>query len=111
MAAPAVAAPSEPSEDLIERASLSASAPPGLREVFVCDWVRLPWFQMVVWSARAWTETLCSWGGVFVPERNSPSAMLHSKVAMLSSPQAARTRLTACTSSDVSITTMGVDEL
>src|SRR5579871_4988369 len=37
--------------------------------------------------------------------------MLHSKVAMLSSAQAARTRLMACISSDVSITTMGVEEL
>ena len=37
--------------------------------------------------------------------------MLHSKVAMLSSTQAERTILTACISSEVSITTMGVEEL
>ena len=37
--------------------------------------------------------------------------MLHSNVAMLSSEHAARTRLTARISSDVSITTMGVEEL
>src|SRR5579864_6713218 len=37
--------------------------------------------------------------------------MLHSNVAMFSSPQALRTIETACTSSDVSITTMGVEEL
>ena len=37
--------------------------------------------------------------------------MLHSKVAMFSSTQAERTILTACTSSEVSITRMGVEEL
>ncbi len=37
--------------------------------------------------------------------------MLHSNVAMFSSEQAARTMLTARISSDVSITTMGVEEL
>jgi len=46
-----------------------------------------------------------------VPERTRPSAILHSKVAILSSEQALRTRLTARISSDVSITTMGVEEL
>jgi hypothetical protein len=37
--------------------------------------------------------------------------MVHSKVAIFSSAQAARTMLTACVSSAVSITTIGVDEL
>ena len=37
--------------------------------------------------------------------------MVHSKVAMFRSEQAVRTMLTACVSSDVSITMMGVEEL
>src|SRR5579864_7118110 len=37
--------------------------------------------------------------------------MLHSKVAMFSSAQAERTMFTARTSSEVSITTIGVEEL
>lgn len=44
-------------------------------------------------------------------DRTSPSAIVHSNVAMLSSAQAVRTRLTARISSDVSMTTIGVDEL
>src|SRR5256885_13461571 len=43
-------------------------------------------------------------------DRTSPSAIVHSNVALLSAEQAVRTRLTARTSSDVSITTIGVDE-
>jgi hypothetical protein len=44
-------------------------------------------------------------------ERTNPSAIVHSKVAMFKSEQANRTRETARTSSTVSITTIGVDEL
>src|ERR1700730_5479246 len=60
---------------------------------------------------RACSDPLFPSAGVFEPERNRPSAILHSNVAMLSSLHAVRTMLTACISSDVSITTMGVDEL
>src|SRR5438270_9087955 len=49
--------------------------------------------------------------GAPVPERIRPSAIVHSNVAMFNSEQAARTRLTARISSDVSITMMGVEEL
>ena len=46
-----------------------------------------------------------------LPQRTSPLAMLHSKVARFSEEQAARTSRTALVSSTVSITTMGVEEL
>src|ERR1017187_6471405 len=98
-------------DDFTARDSLSASAPPGLSEVRVCVWLRPPWVQIVVWSMRACRDTFWPSGRAFVPQRKSPSAMLHSKVTMLSSPHAARTMLMACISSDVSITTMGVEEL
>ncbi len=49
--------------------------------------------------------------GAFDPERIRPSAILHSNVAMFNSEQAVRTMSTARISSDVSITTMGVEEL
>ena len=65
----------------------------------------------VDWSMRSCSVVFCASTGAFVPERSRPSAMVHSKVAMLSWLQAARTMLTACVSSDVSITMMGVEEL
>jgi len=49
--------------------------------------------------------------GTPLPDRTSPSAMVHSKTAMLKSEHAARTSISARTSSTVSMTTMGVEEL
>ena len=46
-----------------------------------------------------------------LPERTRPSAMVHSKTARLRSEQALRTRVSARTSSTVSMTTIGVEEL
>src|SRR5579872_6170123 len=60
---------------------------------------------------RACRLGLCASTGALLPERTKPSAMLHSKVAMLSAEHAVRTRFTARISSDVYITTMGVEEL
>src|SRR5579871_3226567 len=60
---------------------------------------------------RACRLGVCASTGALLPERTKPSAMLHSKVAMLSAEHAVRTRFTARISSDVSITTMGVEEL
>src|SRR5579859_7457460 len=60
---------------------------------------------------RACSDIFCPSGTVFDPERSRPSAMLHSNVAIFNSVHAARTMLTACISSDVSITTIGVEEL
>jgi hypothetical protein len=57
------------------------------------------------WRAAAGTA------GVLLPERISPSAIVHSKTAIFNSAHAARTRFTARISSTVSITMMGVEEL
>ena len=46
-----------------------------------------------------------------MPQRARPLAMVHSKVARLRSVQAMRTMRTARSSSIVSMTTMGVEEL
>ena len=58
-----------------------------------------------LWTERSPVPT------VLLLERTNPSAIVHSKMAMFNSEQAARTSETARTSSTVSITTIGVDEL
>src|SRR5215467_5394146 len=110
MEPPAAAeAPSAPIEDMTARVRRSASPAPGLSTLGGC--ARPPALTRVqpcgggLWSALGLSA------GVPLPARINPSAILHSNVAMFNSEQAQRTRLTARISSDVSITTMGVEEL
>lgn len=93
------------------RANRSASLLPGgvvLTRVSECV-APSRLFQIVVFSTRAFT--VGAEAGAPLPERINPSATVHSKTAKFKSAHANLTRETARTSSTVSITKMGVEEL
>src|SRR5208337_605895 len=109
--AAAVAAAASPVREVsTARARRSASLlPGGVVLTRVLERVTPSWLvHMVVFCT--WALTVGAGIGAPLPERTRPSAMVHSKTARFNSEQAVRTRVSARTSSTVSMTTIGVEE-